>query len=246
MTKRDLILRYAGSWLGFFWAIINPIVMIGIYWFVFGFGLKVRTVSDAPFIVWLMAGMAIWLSFAEIIMESTIAITNNSHLIKKISFPSEILPIVKLLSATFSHSIFLILLCILLAIHGYRPAFHFIQFFYYYTAMSFLALGISWHTAAFHVFARDVSQLVQVILQILFWFTPIIWDLSIMPESIASLLRWNPIFYLVQGYRDSFISYTPFWSNWIGACCYWIFSLLVLYSGVRFFYRLQPHFDDSL
>lgn len=246
MAKRDLIQRYAGSWLGLVWSFVHPLAMICIFWFVFGFGLKARPVADVPFVVWLMAGMAIWLSFAEIVAESSTMLTNNPHLIKKVVFPSQILPVVKAVSAFLSHCIFLVLLLLLMAANGVGLGWGAIQFGYYYLCMLVLALGLGWLTAALNVFARDVAQAVQLVLQIAFWATPIIWDLSIMPEKLHPYIRLNPVLYFVQGYRDCFIAFHPFWENWRGGLAYWAFALVVFALGGLLFQRLKPHFDDVI
>jgi len=246
MAKRDAYQRYAGSSLGLIWSLIHPLAMMLIFWFVFGFGLKARPVEDVPFVVWLMSGMAIWISFAEITAESTTIITNNPHLIKKMLFPSQILPIVKILSALVSHSIFLVLLLLLMWINGLGISFGAIQFLYFYICMIALALGIGWLTAALNVFTSDVAQAVQIMLQIAFWATPIIWDLSIMPEYMRPYIQINPIYYIVQGYRDSFIVFQPFWENWRAGLYYWLFAFAALSLGGVVFQRLKPHFDDML
>ena len=246
MAKRDVVQKYAGSGLGLVWSLIHPLAMILIFWFVFGLGLKARPVADVPFVVWLMAGMAIWLSFSEIVSESTTIITNNTHLIKKILFPSQILPVVKIVSALVTHAIFLVLLLLLMLANGVSLTWGAVQFVYYYLAMIVLALGIGWLTAALNVFTRDVAQAVQVILQIGFWATPIIWDLSIMPEFLKPYIKLNPFYYLVQGYRDSFISFRPFWENWQAGVYYWTLALAAVVVGGVVFQRLKPHFDDLL
>ena len=114
LTKREVKSQYVGSALGIIWTFLQPMVMIFVFWFVFSIGFKVMPVKNVPFVVWLTAGLAPWFAFSEIVNGSTGVVAGNAHLIKKTIFPSEILPIVKLLSCLVTHSIFLGLLLILI------------------------------------------------------------------------------------------------------------------------------------
>lgn len=246
MVKREIVTQYVGSRLGFVWHLINPLMMILIFWFVFGFGLKAQPQNNVPFAVWLTAGMAIWFSFSEIWSGSTSMITGNPHLIKKVVFPTSVLPVVKVFSTMVSHAIFLFLLLGLLLAHQLPFTWHFFQFLYYFSAMAVLALGLSWLTSALNVFLRDTAQAVQLLLQIGFWGTPIFWDIHIMPERVQQLLKLNPILYIVQGYRDSFLYGVPFWSHWLWGLYFWTVALTVLLAGALVFRRLKPHFADVM
>ncbi|MEA3334070.1 MAG: ABC transporter permease [Pseudomonadota bacterium] len=247
MVKREIAVQYVGSWLGGIWTVVNPLMMILIFWFVFGFGLKAQPQNNVPFVVWLTAGMALWFNFSEILSGSTVMITNNSHLVKKILFPCSILPVIKVFSSLVSHAIFLLLLFILIIAYGLPVNGWFIlQGLYYYVAMVVLVLGLSWLSSALNVWSRDTAQVVQVGLQICFWGTPIFWDINIMPFSVQHWLKLNPIFYLVQGYRDSFIYGVPFWRHWRWGLYYWFIAGSFLIIGALVFRRLKPHFADVI
>ncbi|HID97293.1 MAG TPA: ABC transporter permease [Thermodesulfobacteriaceae bacterium] len=246
MVRREISVQYVGSWLGFVWTFINPAVMILIFWFVFGFGLKTQPMNDVPFVVWLTAGMAIWFCFSEIWSGSTLMVTNNAHLIKKVVFPSSIFPVVKILSSLVSHAVFLVLLILLIVLHDMPVTVYFFQAVYYFFAMSVLVLGLGWLTSALNVFLRDTGQVVQLLLQIGFWSTPIFWDIQIMPENVQRILKLNPVFYIVQGYRDSFIYSVPFWQDWQWALYYWLAAAGIFIVGALVFRRLKPHFADVI
>ena len=246
MAKRDISTQHVGSMLGFFWTFVNPLVMIFILWLVFSIGFKAAPKDNVPFVVWLTAGMAIWNTFAEAINGSTGVIIGNAHLVKKVVFPLSILPVVKLVGSFITHVIFMALLITLIVLHGLPFSPYWFQFLYYFTAMSVLALGLSWITSSVNIFARDTSQIVAVVLQIGFWSTPIFWDLGIMPEKVRFLLKLNPMFYIVQGYRESFIYFVPFWHHWQMTLYFWGITLFVFALGATIFLRLRPHFADVL
>lgn len=246
LAKRDIAQKYVGSRVGLLWTVIHPLSLIFIFWFVFGFGLKAQPVADVPFSVWLTAGMAAWFSFSEILAESTIMIVSNPHLIKKIRFPSQILPVVKIVSSFINHLIFLSLLIILLFLYKLPITLYAVQVVYYYFCLIMLALGLSWFTSAVNVFVRDVGQIVQLFLQITFWATPIVWSLEIMPLKVQSILRLNPMCYVVNGYRQAFIYHEPFWLNIKEGVYFWFITLFFLVLGALVFRRLKPHFPDIL
>ena len=246
MAKRDLATQHIGSALGFFWTFVNPLVMIFILWLVFSVGFKAAPKDNVPFVIWLTAGMAIWNTFSEAINNSTGVIIGSPHLVKKVLFPLSILPVVKLVGSFMTHFIFILLLLILILLYGLPVSLFWLQAFYYFGAMSVLALGLSWITSSINIFARDTGQIVNVILQIGFWATPIFWDLGIMPQNVQSLLKLNPMFYVVQGYRESFIYSVPFWSHWEMTCYFWGITGFIFLLGAVIFLRLRPHFADVL
>jgi len=246
LVKREVAAQYIGSRLGFVWTILNPLFLVVIFWFVFGFGLKSRPMQDIPFSVWLTAGMAPWFNFAEIWGRATTSIVANPHLVRKVNFPTSILPVATVGAALVSHLIFLSLLLILMLGYGIPLRFWVLQGAYYYFAMVVLVLGLSWLSSALNVLFRDTGQIVQLLLQIGFWLTPIFWDIRIMPERVQLLLKLNPLYYIIQGYRDSFIYGIPFWRDWRWGLYYWGVALLLLFCGALAFKRLRPHFADVL
>ena len=246
LAKREVANRYVGSLLGFIWTIINPLITIFVFWVIFSVGFKVQPVKDVPFVVWLTAGMAAWFVFADIISGSTSSIIENGQLIKKTLFPAAILPIVKMLSCLIIHGVFIVILLGLIIILKMPISLYYIQFFYYLFCMLLLAMGLSWGLAALNVFIRDTSHIVGVILQLGFWATPIFWNLEIMPTHLQKFFKLNPMFYIVQGYRDSFIHGKPFWQYPYQTIYFWIVTLVLLVTGAILFKKLRPQFAEAL
>lgn len=248
MAKRDIITQYVGSMLGFFWTFINPLIMIFIFWLVFDVGLKAAPLGlgNVPFLLYLTTGMAVWLTFSEVMIGATSALIQNAFLVKKVVFPLSILPVVKLVSSFITHTIFLLILILMLLIYHLPFSFYWFQALYYFFAMSVLVLGISWFTSSVNIFFKDTMQIVNVLLQFCFWGTPIVWDIGIMPEKVQYILKFNPLYYIVQGYRDSFIYFVPFWEHWQMTLYYWGITGVVFCFGSIVFMRLRPHFADVL
>lgn len=247
LSKREVAAQYRGSLLGFVWTIITPLIMITIFWFIFSVGFKSQPMNDVPFVIWLTAGLSIWSFFSESIQSSTEVLIHNAQLIKKTLFQPQILPIVKILSSLFNHFIFLSILILLIVIQGLPISFYFLQSIYYLFCTAVLAISISWITSSLTVFIRDISKITAIILQVGFWATPIFWDIGIMDsEKIQQILKLNPMFYIVQGYRDSFIYSTPISAHIEETIIFWSITLILLIFGGFLFNKLKPHFADVL
>ena len=246
MARRQIQTQVIGSFLGIFWTFINPLVLIFIFWFVFSVGFKTKPLGDIPFAAWLTAGIAIWIAFNEIVLGSSNIIIENQALIKKTRIQAYVLPISKIIASLIPHSVFIVILITMIFLYKLSLSFYFIQFLYYFFSMCIMALGLGWLFAALNVFIRDTVPMVNVSMQLLFWFTPIMWDINIMPQEYHKFIKLNPIFYIVQGYRDSFFYAIPFWHNFGLTIYYWTIALIIFTIGGVIFKKTRPHFADIL
>ncbi len=248
LAKREISNQYQGSLLGFLWAIINPLVMIMLFWFVFSVGFKVQPVANnVPFVVWLTAGLSIWMFFSEVILGSSEVIVQNAQLIKKTVFKSQILPIVKMLSASVTHLVFVIILMVLMVYQKQTFSVYFFQAFYYFFCATVLAIGVSWLFSSISVFVRDASKFLSLLMQIIFWVTPIFWDLNIMQDPrVRMVMQYNPVYYITEGYRDSFINFVPFWDKPTQGFIFWGITSFFVVLGSSVFQKLKGHFPDVL
>jgi lipopolysaccharide transport system permease protein/teichoic acid transport system permease protein len=203
-------------------------------------------VNDVPFILWLIAGMFPWFFFSDALSNATNAVMENSYLVKKIVFKVSFLPIIKILSALIVHLFFVFFMYGLFMVYGYVFDLHWLQVFYYLGAMIVLILGISYITSSVVVFFRDMGQLVAMLLQFGFWMTPIFWSIGMVPAKYQWLIKLNPLYYIVEGYRDSMIHHVWFWEKPMLTLYFWIVALGMLVLGFSTFKRLKPHFADVL
>ncbi|HDZ20229.1 hypothetical protein LCGC14_0018290 [marine sediment metagenome] len=246
MARRELRSRYAGSPLGLAWSVLHPLMMIGVYWFVFSVGFKVGRGKDLPFIIIYLTGFIPWTCFAETITVSVNAIIVSPHLVKKTAFPTEILVVVHLVVAMVTHAIMLVVLAILLIVYGIGFSFYNLQFLYFLVGLSIFSMGLGWLVSALNVFYRDVAQVLTVLLTMWFWLTPIIWQPDMLPEKYRIFLKLNPLYYVVEGYRSSFTAQTGFWENPSMGAYFWVVALLVFGLGGWVFRRLKPDFVEAL
>jgi ABC-type polysaccharide/polyol phosphate export permease len=246
LAKNDFKSRYMGNYLGILWAFVQPMVMIGIFWFIFQVGFKSMPVDNFPFILWFMAGIIPWFFFAESLQTGTQSILSNSFLVKKIVFRVSLLPIVQIISALTIHLFFVIFLLVMFLYYGYLPTMYWLQIPYYIFCTVILVLGISWMTSSIVVFFKDLGQIITMLIQFGFWLTPIFWSMKILPEKFHDIIQYNPVYYIVEGYRDSLIYNIWFWDKIDLSIQYWIITLLFFFGGAVIFRKLRPHFADVL
>lgn len=247
LSKNDFKTKYAGSYLGIIWAFVQPIVTIMLYWFVFGFGLKAGApIPNVPFVVWFITGLIPWFFFQEALMNATNCMLEYSYLVKKVLFKISILPIVKVISSVFVHCAFICFLLVVATIYGFGPSQYTVQLIYYSFCTFCLALAISYTTSAIVVFFRDLGQIINIVLQIGMWMTPIMWSYTIFPEKYQWILKLNPMYYIVEGYRDTIINKVWFFERYFQTIYFWIIVLSVFSIGAIIFKKLKPHFADVL
>ncbi|MBE5916484.1 MAG: ABC transporter permease [Pseudobutyrivibrio ruminis] len=255
LAKNDFKQKFAGSTLGVIWAFVQPIVTVLVYWIVFDKALNAGTQGtkagiNAPFVLWLSAGIVPWFYFSEVLAGGTVVLQEYNYLVKKVVFPINVLPIVKAVSSLFVHGFFVLFTLIVYLLYGFGLTPFILQIFYYSFSMMLLAIGLIYLTSALCVFFRDMAQLVNIILQVGVWATPIMWNYDDMVDRIPGwlnvLLQLNPMYYITSGYRDSFISQTGFWTKpWL-TLYFWCFTILMFALGTHIFRKLQPQFADCL
>ena len=246
LAKNDFKSRYLQNYLGILWAFIQPTTMILIFWFVFEVGFKSIPVDNFPFILWLITGMIPWFFFSESLQSATQSILSNTFLVKKIVFRVALLPIIQIISALTVHIFFLIFAMGMFLYYGFTPTLYWIQIIYYLFASIVLILGLSWLSSSIIVFFRDLGQIITMLIQFGFWLTPIFWSMKILPDKYHTIIEANPIYYLVEGYRDSFIYQVWFWEKPGLTLHYWIITITIFIIGAIVFRKLRPHFADVL
>lgn len=247
LVEKDIKTQFLGSFLGLTWSFIHPLMYVGVIWLVFSVGLRgAAGRSGVPFVLYLVSGVVVWFFFANALNSGANSILQNSHLVQKVVFRVSMLPVVKILSALFIHYFFLVFVIILYAAHGFHVDAYYLQLFYYLFATFVFVLGLSWITSSVLLFFRDLQQIIQIVIRIGFWLTPIFWDIERVPRDYRWIAKLNPVFYLVQGYRDSLINKTWFWERPQYTLYFWVLTLLILALGTIIFRRLKPHFADVL
>lgn len=252
LIKREVVGRYRGSLLGMLWSLINPILMLAIYTFVFSVVFKIRmdqqdgSIYDDKFAfaLVLFVGLIIFNLFSECLSRAPGLILANVNYVKKIIFPLEILPLVNLGSALFHASIsFSVLLGFLLLIE--HPI-HWTSIYLPIIVLPllFLIIGLSWFLASIGVFVRDIGQFIGLILTMLMFMSPIFYPASALPASVRDYLFLNPLTFIIEQTRTVILyGQSP---NWIGLAAYYVIALLIAWAGMVWFEKTRKGFADVL
>ena len=246
LAKNDFKTKYAGSYLGIFWAFVQPVVTILVYFFVFSVGFRSGSVSNVPFVVYLVSGLVPWFFIQDYMNSGTNALIEYSYLVKKVVFKISVLPMVKAISAFFVHAFFIAITILIAVLYGINPGPYVIQVIYYFFAMFVFGLGIVYGTCAIVIFFRDLTQIINIILQVGVWTIPIMWDISVVDEKWQWLFKVNPMYYIVNGYRESIYGHTWFWHDLGQTVYFWAITLILFVVGTVIFKRLKIHFADVL
>ena len=248
LARNDFKKRYAGSYMGAVWAMVQPVVTVGMYYIVFDkiMGNTGRGPEDAPFVLFLTAGLVPWFYFTEALNNGTNAMLEYNYLVKKVVFKISILPIIKIIAATFIHIFFVAVLLVVAAMYGYYPSVYTIQLVYYSFCLFVFVLALCYTTCSIVVFFKDLTQIINIALQIGMWATPILWDIRAVSPQWAFFLKINPLVYIVNGYRSAIYERSWFFEDFFSTMYFWIATVVLFGIGAAVFKRLKVHFADVL
>lgn len=246
LAVNDFKTKYAGSYFGIIWAFVQPICTILVFWFVFEVGFRSSSVSDVPFALWLSCGMVPWFFFSDGLVGASYAFIEYNYLVKKVVFKISVLPVVKILSALFVHLFFIVFLFILFACYRLYPTLAALQIVYYTVCLCALLVSISFISASVIVFFKDLGQIISIFLQFGMWLTPIMWSVNIMPAKYLAIIKLNPMYYVVDGYRNALIYSQPLFYDIKLSLYFWVITISLFVIGIVLFYKLRSHFADTL
>ena len=245
--RNDLVGQFARSKLGGFWVLINPLSQVLIYALIFSnvLSAKIPGIDDKyAYSIYLMAGLLAWNLFFEIVNRNLNLFVSNGNLMKKVSFPRVTLPVIAVGASLLNNVIlFIVMLGIFLAL-GHSFSWQMIMILPLMLMVSLLAVGVGLILGVLNVFVRDLGQAIPIVLQVWFWFTPIVYPVTIIPEEFGSVLEKNPIYPFVKAYQDLILhAISPSFIDLIAAC---VTSLLILFLSLFVFRRASAEMVDAL
>lgn len=250
LAKNDFKTKFAGSYFGIIWAFVQPVVTVMVYFVVFQLGLRIKPAATGyPYICWLVAGIIPWFFFSDALASASNCLLEYSYLVKKVVFKISVLPIVKVVSSLFVHIFFVVFAFLVYVLMGKLPPIQIVQILYYMAALICLIISLTYLTSAIVPFFRDFGQIINVLLAIGMWATPILWDkttISNMPGWLDKILKLNPLYYIVQGYRDSFMNGYWFFEHPLMTVYFWCFVVVMMLIGFKVFKKMRVHFSDVL
>lgn len=248
LIKRDFIGRYKGSFIGLVWSLLNPLLMLAIYTFVFSVVFKARWGTDGGaeinFGIFLFSGMIIHGLFSECLNRSPALITSQPNFVKKVVFPLEILPWMALGSAILHFLVSFAVLVVFCIVFGAQIQLGILLVPLVLLPLMLTILGLSWLFASLGVYLRDLSQVIGMLTTVALFLAPIFYSIEALPPLYQSIIVWNPISLPVIQLRDVMILGKPLdWSAW-GLSL--LVGSLVCYLGFIWFQKSRKGFADVL
>jgi lipopolysaccharide transport system permease protein len=247
MVRRDILERYRGSFGGAFWTVLNPLLLMLTYFFVFGVVLQARFGADpsrSGFALYFLAGMLPWLAFNEAAGRAPTVMLEHRNFVKKLVFAVETLPVNLVVSGLVSEAFTLVLFTggFFLARGTVPPSVLWLPVLI--VPQVLFTAGVCWFLAALGVFVRDLGQFIGFLLTLWFFLTPICYPEASLPGWAVPVLAKNPIYILVRGYRAVFLegqapAFGPVWKLWV-------LSAAVFIAGHAWFYKLRKSFADII
>jgi lipopolysaccharide transport system permease protein len=247
LTRRSFRDRYAGQILGRVWMFVHPILIIGIYVFLFSavFQARVGVDSHLPaFQFYILSGLIPWLCTTETLGKGPVLITSQASLVKQVVFPLEVLPLVNVMSAMVTQFVMLASLLIVSMFVSPPTWVGLALLLPCLTMQVFMLTGFSYGLSAVGVYLRDLKDIVQVTLAIGIYLAPIVYQEQLIPEQLRFLLYLNPFSYMTWCFQDAlYYGSVQNRSAWIG---FFIFSMATFLTGYKTFRRVRPYFGSVL
>ncbi len=247
LGKNDFKNRFAGTSLGAIWGFVSPFIFMLTYVIVFQYILKTGSAGNYPYVVWFLPGMSMWMLINDSILNASGSIRNYSYLVKKVVFPVDIIPVISLTSAGIVGIFLFIISIVVCAIYGY--IINVIELIYLLIAVYALIISITRLTSAICTLVPDFVQLLGVLMQLLFWFTPIIWNISMLQghQLLYKIVSCMPFTYLVNGFRCAFTGETHILAmHGIPTIIFWIFVFIIFIWSNYVFKKNKKDFADVL
>lgn len=239
------------SYLGRVWNVLSPLIQIAAYWFVFGIGIRGgkdveydgRTI---PYLAWMLCGLIPWLFINGGIVRGAGSVYSKATTALRLRYPIATIPAGSVLVELFNHAVMLVILAVTMFAYKIWPNLYWLNLVYYIAAAYLMLTALAMLTSTLTMIARDFQLLINSLMRLLFFMTPVLWTVDNLPEKYQKILQLNPCLYIVDGFRDSLLYGVNFWEKPAQLAYYWIFFAVLLVIGCNAQKRYKDHFLDLL
>lgn len=252
ISKYEEKATYQSHYLGLIWQFLNPAIQIGIYYLVFGLGVqKGRQMEGTPFIIWMLIGIIAWFFISSSLLGGSNSIYKQIGMVSKMKFPVSILPTVNMMSNLVSYWAMMGVLIVSMFLFKIPPTIYWLQYFYYFFCMIMFLLALGILNSTITILVRDYHIMLQSILRLLFYLSGAIWNFDMMFKGtkhvwFVNLLKLNPIYYIINGFRDSFLSKAWFWERGSQTAFFWLIVGIILIVGSHIHMKFRTRFVDFI
>lgn len=241
------------NYLGMAWEIINPCIQVAIYWFVFGFGIRQRAAVEVapgfevPFLQWMLVGIIIWFFFYQSTIQASKSIYSRLRMLSKMNFPMSVIPNFIIFSKFYIHLAMMLVTIIILVATGYPINLYYLQLPYFIIATFAFTYSLALITSTLSTIVRDVHMLLNATLRMLLYLSPILWTISRLPGAFATIMKLNPLYYLIEGYRAGFYGLGWYFiDHWEYTIYFWLLTIVLFFLGSKIHVKFRRHFIDFL
>lgn len=248
ISKYELLADMRDSKLGLFWNFAHPTIQILTYWFMFGLVFQKKAVDGIDYLPWMLGGMVVWFFISPCITNGCNAIFSKVNVITKMKFPVSILPATVVLKELFNHVCLMIVLLVIFFMFGIYPSIHWFGLIYYLLCGVIFSICLSLTTSVLNMLARDTRKLILACMRLLLYVTPILWSIDQVKKYplITLIMKINPIYYVVQGYRDCFFYHYGFLHYWKSGVAFWVITFVLFAIGSYIMYKFKNKFIDMI
>lgn len=248
LAKSDLIRTYRGAALGWAWAVVKPMITLFVFWFAFTVGLRAgKPINGYPYFLWLVAGFLPWFYMSDMITKGSSCIRSYKHLVTKMKFPVSVIPTYFNISHLFVHFALLGITIVLFACFGFFPDLYYLQILFYLALMFLMSISWSLFTGLMSAMSRDFQNLIKSLSQAIFWLSGVIYDVNnINHVVIRTLLKFNPVTVITNGYRYSLVYKQWFWEDKVELGCFAITFTVFTMLAIWAFGKVRKDIPDVL
>lgn len=247
MAKYNKKSQFQMHYLGTFWQFLTPLLQIGVYWFVFGIGIRGGApIGEIPYFLWLLSGLIPWMFIGPTISQASNSVYSRINLVSKMKFPVSILPTTTIVGNSITFLITLFILVVILILNGYHFTYYSWQIAYYLIATLVFLYSITLLFSTISTIIRDFQSGLQSMVRMLFFLTPILWAPDRLPEQLHNILKINPIYYLIDGYRKSLFSQGLFYEDLSYTFYFWALTIFILFIGATIHIKFRDKLIDYI
>lgn len=241
------------NYLGMAWEIINPSIQIMIYWFVFG-TLRERAPIEVggvevPFFTWLLAGFFLWIFFYQATIQGSKSIYTRLRMLSKMNFPMSVIPNIVIFSKLYVHIFMVAITIVIFQFMGYFANIYYLQFIYFIFAAFCLIFSVSLITSTLSTIIRDIHMFLNSTLRMMLYLSGVLWPITLLADfpMIMKLMKLNPLFYLIEGYRSTFFGTGWYFiEHWQYTLYFWGLVIVLFLFGSMLHVKFRRHFIDYL
>lgn len=245
LANYELMSQYRGTMFGFLWNFLNPALQVFVYWFVFVIGLNSAPPRGGyPYIIWMIVGIMPWFYISGVLINSTTSIYNFSGVLKRMYVPFSIVPIKTVISGVIGHLWAMCIVFIIIFFSGYSVSPYVLQTLYFLLCSIIFLTGYSLFASAVTVIFKDFSKLMNSVIRLLFYITPVVWVQDSLPQHLTFILKMNPFAYIIDGYRDSILYGRGLAWHWKQGIYFWAITIILFIIGCNIHMKFRKQFID--